>query len=221
MKSVTAATLINVLQLGHFQIPAATYVLEKVTGKEGGITMLQRMGIGLILGIFCMIVSGLVEEYRKHIAATKPGLGIAPKGGTISSMSAMWLVPQLVLTGLAEGFNYIAQVEFFYKQFPEGMRSVAQACFFAGNALASYLSGFLVSLVHHITKGSKRGDWLPDDLNEGKLDYFYFMLAGLGVLNLGYFLVCARWYTYKGDGEGLGEVEITGKEDTKNVHLAV
>ncbi|CAL1392073.1 unnamed protein product [Linum trigynum] len=222
---------------GTFRVPAATYIiftmlaltlwipvydriivpyLEKITGKEGGITMLQRMGIGLILGIFCMIVSGLVEEYRKHIAATKPGLGIAPKGGTISSMSAMWLVPQLVLTGLAEGFNYIAQVEFFYKQFPEGMRSVAQACFFAGNALASYLSGFLVSLVHHITKGSRRGDWLPDDLNEGKLDYFYFMLAGLGVLNLGYFLVCARWYNYKGDA---GEVEMNGKEGQTNVHL--
>ncbi|CAN0857644.1 Protein NRT1/ PTR FAMILY 2.9 [Linum grandiflorum] len=224
---------------GGFRVPAATYIiftmlaltfwipiydriivpyLEKITGKEGGITLLQRMGVGLVLGILCMVTSGLVEEYRKHIAETKPGIGIAPKGGDISVMSSMWLVPQLVLTGLAEAFNYIAQVEFYYKQFPESMRSIAQAFFFAGNALSSYLSGFLVSVVHQMTSGGDHsGDWLPDDLNKGKLDYFYFMLAGLGILNLGYFFMCARWYVYKGDLKSTGD----DAQTDKNMHIAV
>ncbi|CAN1153125.1 Protein NRT1/ PTR FAMILY 2.11 [Linum perenne] len=230
---------------GGFRVPAATYIIftmialtfwipiydriivpyiEKITGKEGGITLLQRMGVGLVLGIMCMVTSGLVEEYRKHIVETKPGIGIAPKGGDISAMSSMWLVPQLVLTGLAEGFNYIAQVEFYYKQFPESMRSIAQASFFAGSALSSYLSGFLVSLVHHITSGGdKSGDWLPDDLNKGKLDYFYYMLAGLGILNFGYFLMCAQWYVYKEDLKSTVDelIEVPGKEPKKNMHIVV
>lgn len=201
-----------------FKVPAATYIiftmltltiwiplydriivpfLQRLTGKDGGITLLQRMGIGMILAILCTVVSGLVEENRRHIALTRPPLGQTNKGGSISSMSGMWLIPQLALSGLSEGFNYIAQIEFYYKQFPENMRSIAGSAFFAGGALANYLSGVLVSIVHQITSGSKTGDWLDDDLNKGKLDYFYYVIAGLGILNFGYFLLCAKWYRYK------------------------
>ncbi|CAK7323069.1 unnamed protein product [Dovyalis caffra] len=219
-----------------FQVPAATYViftmitltiwiplydriivpfLQRLTGKEGGITLLQRMGIGMILAILCTLVSGLVEGERRHIALTRPALGHTNKGGSISSMSGMWLIPQLALSGLSEGFNYIAQIEFYYKQFPENMRSIAGSSFFAGIALSSYLSGFLVSLVHHITSGSKTGDWLDDDLNKGKLDYFYYMIAGLAILNLGYFLLCAKWYRYK-DADN-GTVEMATKVSEKHI----
>jgi peptide/histidine transporter 3/4 len=201
-----------------FKVPAATYIiftmltltiwiplydriivpfLQRLTGKDGGITLVQRMGIGMILAILCTVVSGLVEENRRHIALTRPPLGQTNKGGSISSMSGMWLIPQLALSGLSEGFNYIAQIEFYYKQFPENMRSIAGSAFFAGGALANYLSGVLVSIVHQITSGSKTGDWLDDDLNKGKLDYFYYVIAGLGILNFGYFLLCAKWYRYK------------------------
>ncbi|XP_050223985.1 protein NRT1/ PTR FAMILY 2.10-like [Mercurialis annua] len=202
----------------NFKMPAATYViftmltltiwipiydrilvpyLQKLTGKDGGFTLLQRMGIGMVLSILCMLVSGLVEEHRKNLAITRETLGIAPKGGSISSMSGMWLVPQLALAGLAEGFSYVAQIEFYHKQFPENMRSIAQSFFFVSHALSSYLSGFLVSIVHQITVGTESGDWLAEDLNKGKLDYFYYMIGGFGILNFVYFLVAAKWYRYR------------------------
>ncbi|KAF9663638.1 hypothetical protein SADUNF_Sadunf17G0072200 [Salix dunnii] len=210
-----------------FEVPAATYIiftmitltiwiplydrilvpfLRRHTGKEGGLSLLQRMGIGMILAILCTLVSGLVEGNRRHIALNRPTLGITSKGGSISSMSGMWLIPQLALAGLSEGFNYIAQIEFYYKQFPENMRSFAGSSFFAGAALSSYLSGFLVTLVHRITSGSKTGDWLDDDLNKGKLDYFYYMIVGLVILNFGYFLLCAKWYRYKIGADSTAEM---------------
>lgn len=214
-----------------FKVPAATYIiftmltltiwiplydriivpfLQKLTGKDGGITLLQRMGIGMILAILCTVVSGLVEENRRHIALTRPPLGLTNKGGSISSMSGMWLIPQLALSGLSEGFNYIAQIEFYYKQFPENMRSIAGSAFFAGGALSNYLSGVLISVVHQITSGSKTGDWLDDDLNKGKLDYFYYVIAGLGILNFGYFLLCAKWYRYKDADDSTEEMATKG-----------
>ncbi|KAJ6860655.1 hypothetical protein NC651_036899 [Populus alba x Populus x berolinensis] len=219
-----------------FEVPAATYVifimitltiwiplydriivpfLQRLTGKEGGLTLLQRMGIGMVLAMLCTIVSGVVEGNRRHIALTRPTLGITRKGGAISSMSAMWLIPQLSLAGLSEGFNYIAQIEFFYKQFPENMRSIAGSSFFAGIAISNYLSGFLVSMVHRITSGSKSGDWLDDDLNKGKLDCFYYVIVGLGILNFGYFLLCAKWYRYK-DGDN-STVEMATKGPQKHI----
>lgn len=209
-----------------FQIPAASYVvflmlsltlfiplydraivpfLRRVTGKEGGITLLQRIGIGLFISIVSMIVSGLVEERRRHIALSRPTLGIAPRRGEISSMSALWLIPQLVLAGLAEAFASIGQVEFYYKQFPENMRSIAGSLYYCGMAGSSYLSSLLISIVHQATSGDDGGNWLSEDLNQGRLDYFYYIIAGLGVINLCYFLVCARWYKYKNPEDSVAD----------------
>lgn len=202
-----------------FQIPPASYIvfsmltltlwipvydriivptLRKLTKKEDGITILQKIGIGMGVAIATMVVSAIVETHRRDLALTRPTLGSVPRKGAISSMSGLWLVPQLALAGLSEGFAIIGQVEFFYKQFPENMRSIAGSFLFCGMALASYLSSFLVSMVHGITEGDARGNWLAEDLNKGRLDYFYYLIAALEFLNLVYFLLCAKWYKYKG-----------------------
>ncbi|KAL6997247.1 hypothetical protein U1Q18_007371 [Sarracenia purpurea var. burkii] len=217
----------------NFQIPAATYatfnmltmtffipiydrilvpMIRRLTGKEGGITILQRMGIGIGLSVLISLIAALVENRRRTLALTKPTLGIEQKQGAISSMSALWLVPQLSLAGLAETFMAIGQVEFYYKQFPENMRSIAGSFLFCGMAASSYLSGFLVSIVHRTTKGAGTGDWLPEDLNKGRLEYFYYLVAGLGTLNLVYFLACSVWYRYKGTGGGDVTVEMETKK---------
>ncbi|GAB4860702.1 hypothetical protein Ancab_035864 [Ancistrocladus abbreviatus] len=198
----------------NFQIPAASFtvfimvgltiwipiydrivvpLLQKVTRKEGGITILQRMGIGIFLSVATSILSAIVEERRRAIAIAKPTLGIVPRKGPISSMSALWLLPQLTLAGLAEAFMAIGEVELYYKQFPENMRSIGGSLFYCGMAIASYLSSFLVSIVHRTTEKGGRRNWLSEDLNEGRLDYFYYVVAALGTLNLVYFLVCAKW----------------------------
>ncbi|RVW23928.1 Protein NRT1/ PTR family 2.11 [Vitis vinifera] len=223
--------------LGSFEVPAASYsifsmlsltiwipiydrivipFLHKLTGKEDGITLLQRMGTGIVLSVATMLVSAVIEEQRRTFARTRPTIGTAPKGGAISSMSASWLIPQLILAGLSEAFNSIGQIEFYYKQFPENMRSIAGSFFFCGIAGSNYLSGFLVSVVHQITlNGARGGDWLPEDLNKGKLDCFYYMIAALGAVNFAYFLVCSKWYRYKG-GDRV-EVAMETKGSRKHV----
>ncbi|KAM7479975.1 hypothetical protein LguiA_028188 [Lonicera macranthoides] len=201
-----------------FKIPAATYTvfqmlsltiwipiydrlivpfLRRLTKKEAGITILQKIGIGMFLAIVTMLISALVETRRRHAALTRPTLGMEPRKGEISSMSGSWLVPQLAVAGLSEAFTVIGLVEFFYKQFPENMRSFGGSFLFCAFAMSSYLSSFLISVVHSVTRNDKGGNWLAEDLNKAKLDNFYYIVAGLQVLNLGYFLVCAKWYKYK------------------------
>ena len=213
-----------------FKIPAASYSIfsmlsltiwipiydrivvpsiRRLTGKEGGITLLQRIGFGMVLAIITMLISAIIEDKRRTLALTNP-MGIEPRRGSISSLSGFWLVPQLTLIGFSEAFTVIGQVEFFYKQFPENMRSIGGSFLFIGFAGSSFLSGFLISTVHHITSGSKMGDWLPEDLNKGRLDYFYYLVAAMGVVNLGYFLVCATWYKYK--EKSTTDVEVAMKD---------
>ncbi|KAF8094945.1 hypothetical protein N665_0348s0028 [Sinapis alba] len=219
---------------GGFKIPAATYVvflmsgmtvfiiiydrvlvpsLKRVTGLDTGITLLQRIGAGIFFAVLSLFVSGFIEERRRTFALTKPTLGSEPRTGEISSMSAMWLIPQLVLAGIAEAFAAIGQMEFYYKQFPENMKSFAGSIYYVGAGVSSYLASFLISTVHRTTEHSQpTGNWLAEDLNKARLDYFYFMLTGLMFVNFLYFLLVARWYRYKGTHD---EVVETVEEETK------
>ncbi|XP_057785224.1 protein NRT1/ PTR FAMILY 2.11-like [Salvia miltiorrhiza] len=197
-----------------FEIPAASYVIfamltitlwvplyDRLLKNRARITVLQRIGIGLFITIIESLVGALVERRRREAALS----GASP-------MSAMWLVPQLALGGLAEAFNAIGQLEFYYKQFPENMRSIAGAFFFLGSAASNYAYSFLISTVHRMTAGDATGNWLPEDLNEGRLDYFYYLVAVLCALNFCYFLVCATWYRYKGAADGGAAAEMETKK---------
>ncbi|CAK8536839.1 unnamed protein product [Lathyrus sativus] len=180
--------------------------LRKITKHEGGITLLQRIGIGMVFSIIAMIVAGYVEKVRRDVANSNPN----PQG--IAPMSVMWLFPQLILMGFCEAFNIIGLIEFFNRQFPDHMRSIANALFSCSFALANYVSSILVITVHNVTGTHSHPDWLTNDINVGRLDYFYYLLAGVGVLNLAYFVYVSQRYQYK------GSVDIQEKQ-TQDVEL--
>jgi len=175
--------------------------LRKITKHEEGITLLQRMGIGLILAILSMIIAGLVEQRRRNFANLHH-----------EKLSIAWLIPQLVMLGLTEAFNFIGQIEFYNKQFPEKLSSVATSFFFCSIAGASYLSTAVVNVVHGVTGGRGKPDWLTNDINQGRLDYFYYLLAIMGLLNLVYFLVCAKKYQYKGAADEVHQKDFADVE---------
>ncbi|KAL5544351.1 hypothetical protein UlMin_008135 [Ulmus minor] len=219
----------------NWKIPAATYTiftmfaisillpiydriavpaLRRFTRKEAGITVLQKMGTGMVLAVVTMVISALVEEKRRALALNNP-IEIAPRRGAVSSLSAFWLVPQLTIIGFSEAFTITALIELYYQQFPENMRSISSSFVHIGFGLSSYLNGSLVSIIHHITSGPGRRDWLPEDLNKGRLDYFYYLVAALEVINFGYFLVCAKWFKYKGKATSAIEDEVKHGQSEK------
>lgn len=71
----------------------------------------------------------------------------------------------------------IGQLEFFYDQAPDVMRSCSMALQLLSVAIGSYLSGAVVLGVSYITD-ALGCDWLPQDLNYGRLDLFFLLLAG-------------------------------------------
>ncbi|KAA8533026.1 hypothetical protein F0562_032857 [Nyssa sinensis] len=189
--SLAVISMITIGLWVPFYDRVAVPALRRSTKLEGGITLLQRIGIGIVFSILSMVVAGLIERMRRDSALSNPSSdGVAP-------ISVMWLAPQLILMGFAEAFNIIGQIEFYNREFPENMTSVANSLFSCTAAGASYLSSLLVTIVHGVTGGHGRPDWLTKDINAGKVDNFYFVIAALGVLNLMYFLVCARRYNYK------------------------
>ncbi|KAJ0643636.1 putative proton-dependent oligopeptide transporter family, MFS transporter superfamily [Helianthus annuus] len=226
------------LKPSSFEVPAASYTvfqmlaltiwipiydqiivpcLRRITNKRQGISLLQRIGVGMGIAIFTMLVAAIVETKRRDLAHSQPTIGFEKGKGAISSMSGYWLIFQLMVAGLSEGFAVIGFVEFFYKQFPENMKSFAGSFLFCGMAMSSYLSSFLISVVHRTTRDGVSRNWLAQDLNEAKLDYFYYLCTGLEVLNFIYYLIVAKWYKYKGTGDELADVPLEDMTTHKHV----
>ncbi|PIN01636.1 hypothetical protein CDL12_25851 [Handroanthus impetiginosus] len=170
-------------------------VARKITGVERGISFLTRMGIGFAISLLATFAAGFIEIRRKHAAAVH---GLIDDPHSIIPISVLWLMPQYSLHGIAEAFMSIGHLEFFYDQAPESMRSTATALFWLSISAGSYTSTALVTLVHKFSRRDDGSNWLPDDnLNKGKLEYFYWLITLLQLVNLIYYLLCAKFYTLK------------------------
>ncbi|KAH6763017.1 Major facilitator superfamily protein [Perilla frutescens var. hirtella] len=187
--SMTVFTQISMLSTIVFYDRAFVPIARKITGIERGVSFLTRMGIGFLISLLATFAAGFIEIRRKHAAA---GAGLIDEPHAVVPISVLWLMPQYCLHGIAEAFMSIGHLEFFYDQAPESMRSTATALFWLSISAGSYTSTLLVTLVHNLS------NWLPDhNLNRGKLEYFYWLITLLQLLNFIYYLICARLYTFK------------------------
>uniref|UniRef100_A0A0A9E9F4 Peptide transporter n=1 Tax=Arundo donax TaxID=35708 RepID=A0A0A9E9F4_ARUDO len=166
---------------------------KKVIGREKGFSELQRMGIGLFLSILGMVSAALVELKRLEIVRSE---GLIHQKTNVP-MSILWQIPQYVLVGAAEVFTYIGQLEFFYNQGPDAMRSLCSAFALATISLGSYVSSIILTLFSYSTTLGGDPRWIPDNLNEGHLDRFFWLIAGISFVNLMVFISCASRYRYK------------------------
>ncbi|KAL0307038.1 UNVERIFIED_CONTAM: protein NRT1/ PTR FAMILY 6.4 [Sesamum radiatum] len=200
--TIEQATFMN-RKVGSFEIPAGSFsfflfitillftslnerllvpVARKITHTVQGITSLQRVGIGLAFSIIGMVAAALVEKRRREHFVREN-----------DRIAAFWLVPQFFLVGAGEAFAYVGQLEFFIREAPERMKSMSTGLFLCTLSMGYFVSSLLVSLVDKATNGR----WLMSNLNKGKLENFYWMLAVLGVLNFFVFLGFARRHQYK------------------------
>ncbi|KAK1552294.1 hypothetical protein Q3G72_014046 [Acer saccharum] len=182
---------------------------RRFTKNPSGITCLQRMGIGFTINIFATLVSSFVEIKRKDVAAHHNLLD-DPKA--IVPISVFWLVPQFCIHGVAEVFMSVGHLEFLYDQSPESMRSSAAALYWVAISIGNYIGTLMVTLVHKYT--GKEHNWLPDrNLNRGRLEYYYWLVSGIQVINLIYYVLCAWFYTYKPLEEAISKEEEEEEED--------
>ncbi|KAA0039990.1 hypothetical protein IC582_027469 [Cucumis melo] len=147
---------------------------------------LQRIGIGLAIAIVALVIAGFVEQKRlKHAGVS---------GKEISSLSIFWQTPQYVLVGVAEAFVFVAQMDFFTSQIPEGLKSLGMGLSMSSTAMGSYVASLILTTVMAITKTNGHPGWVPPNLNDGHLDRFFFLSAALTAFNLALYIVCAKQY---------------------------
>ncbi|OIW07532.1 hypothetical protein TanjilG_14478 [Lupinus angustifolius] len=155
---VSASLIIIATVYHHFKIPPASLSLfdtvsviilapvcnliivpcaRSFTGHEQGFSQLQRMGISFIILSITMIVSGILENIRLEIVRKNNYYDLKA-----IPMSILWQIPQFILVGCAQVFASIGQMEFFYGQAPDAMRSLGAAL-----SLTTYAFGGLVGFM--------------------------------------------------------------------------
>ncbi|KAL2332359.1 hypothetical protein Fmac_019940 [Flemingia macrophylla] len=178
---VTAAVYDRVI------IPLAS----KVKGKPVTISAKKRIGIGLVFSCLDFVASAIVESIRRRKAISE---GYLDNPNEVLDMSAMWLLPHNILCGIAEAFNTIGQSEFYYSEFPSSMSSIAASLFGVGSAVGNLVASLIVSVVDDVTSRGGKESWVSDNINKGRYDKYYWLLAIMSVVNALYYLVCSWAY---------------------------
>ncbi|KAG7996659.1 hypothetical protein I3843_01G172600 [Carya illinoinensis] len=188
---VTISMLVSVVLYDRYFVK----IMQRWTKIPRGITLLQRMVIGLVFHIIIMIIASLTERYRLRVAKEH---GLVENGGQVP-LTIFVLIPQFVLMGTADAFLEVAKIEFFYDQAPESMKSLGTSFSMTTLGVGNFLSSFLLSTVSDITKAHGHHGWILDNLNASHLDYYYAFFVILNILNLIFFLIVIKFYVYKAE----------------------
>ncbi|KAL4386861.1 hypothetical protein GQ457_09G006610 [Hibiscus cannabinus] len=77
-------------------------------------------------------------------------------------MSEMWLLPQYIVMGIAEALSALGHFD------------------------------VLFNIVNQTTSRDGKPSWVADNVNEAHFDYYYWLLGGLSLLNVFYYIICYR-----------------------------
>ncbi|KAG6431974.1 hypothetical protein SASPL_103546 [Salvia splendens] len=199
-----------------FEIPAASFMIcislsivlfvsiydrvfvpiaRSITKKSSGITVFQRIGVGLVLSLLSIVIAAVVEARRLRTAREH---GLLDQPDAVIPMSVWWLAPQYMLSGISDVFGMVGLQEFFYDQVPSELKSTGLALYLSILGVGSLASSLLVSVIQKATSGGGGGGWFSDNLNRAHLDYFYWLLAGISALSLVGYVYSAKYYVYTG-----------------------
>ncbi|MCL7027571.1 hypothetical protein MKW94_009970 [Papaver nudicaule] len=165
-------------------------MMRRWTKNPRGVTLLQRMGLGLFLHIIVMVAASITE-------------------------SIFILLPQFILMGVADAVFEVVRIEFFYDQAPESMKSLGTSYYMTSLGVGSFLSSFLLKTVANITQRHHKKGWILNNLNDSHLDYYYWFFTILNALNFIIFLILAKFYVYKAEVSDSMEVLIKDLENDK------
>jgi len=189
---VTISMLVAVVLYDRVFMPFA----RRITGNPRGISLLQRMSVGLVIHIIIMGIASVTERHRLAVAHEH---GLYDSKNTTIPLTIFVLLPQFVLMGVADAFLEVAKIEFFYDQAPEGMKSLGTSYAMTSLGVGNFLSSALLSTVSHITERHGRTGWILNNLNASRLDKYYAFFAILNCANLVAFFFVCRFYVYNAE----------------------
>ncbi|XP_054781939.1 protein NRT1/ PTR FAMILY 7.3-like [Prosopis cineraria] len=94
------------------------------------------------------------------------------------------------------GIHVCWSIRILNGQAPDRLKSFGSALYMTSMSLGNYASSLIVAIVMKISHRDGKPGWIPRNLNKGRLDKFYFLLATLTVADLTIYIACAKGYRH-------------------------
>ncbi|XP_052261107.1 solute carrier family 15 member 4-like isoform X2 [Dreissena polymorpha] len=177
-------------------------------GKGWTFTMITKILVGFVFAFFAVIAAGLLEWRRLNVywdnGTDSCCYDVVPQQfsrGVVyyaANLSIFWQVPQYVLIGFSELFTSIAGLEFASMVAPRSMKSSVMGLFyffsgigsFLGSAVLAMFQGVWFSSADHGNINSRHGCYGLE--GSSNLDYYFFLLAGIQLCGILFFLFIVK-----------------------------
>ncbi|XP_027150903.1 protein NRT1/ PTR FAMILY 5.5-like [Coffea eugenioides] len=144
------------------------------------------IALATIFSASCCIVASIIETRRIHVIRSH---GLVDKPDEDIPMTVFWLVPQFVLLGGLDAFYENSVAPFLNDQSPPSMKKYLVYLNPGLSGLGAIGSVLSVYVVGEISKKGGKKSWFQHDLNQSRLDHYYWVLAGLsGAILIWFFL---------------------------------
>ena len=194
---ISSLSLISTITIIIF-VPLTEKCLYKLMNKRGGcckVTPLKKMAMAFTVAIIAMLISGITEIVRKNYVYRFPlDVMESPCGSglPVSNMSILWQSPQFFLLGMSRVLINTGAQDFFYTESPKSMKSTLFSLNYAVDGIGAMCGSLSIAIVN-----MGENPWITNDLNDGHLEYYFFVIGGIMCVLFGFFLVFANKYTYK------------------------
>ncbi|MFQ6631668.1 hypothetical protein Gotur_008799 [Gossypium turneri] len=145
------------------------YLIRKLWSSEEAMqrgARYWRIGVGMAFGFGSLLSAWLVERRRSNLIKKNPN------NDEVIRTSILWLAPQFVLLGIANGLLVKGLTDFFYDRVPKSKKYFVVLFDQSLTVIGDFLSGLAVLLAP---------DWFGDTIDECQLDKYLLMLAILNV----------------------------------------
>ncbi|XP_019097841.1 PREDICTED: protein NRT1/ PTR FAMILY 5.9-like [Camelina sativa] len=173
-------------------------VTKRIKKNGRGISVMERMGVGMFLSIIAIVIAALVE--RKRLDISQKMKTLPDYDPETIPLSIFCLLPQYILLGISDIFTVVGMQEFFYSEVPVRMRTMGFALYTSVFGVGSFVSAALITIVEAYSSSTgERQNWFADDMSKARLDKYYWLLALASTVCFMVYIVLCKYFKSSSD----------------------
>jgi len=152
-----------------------------------------KYGLGMFFGIVSVVLAARFELLRRVAQILPIGSNCAPSGIQMSAMSAAWMILPFFFMGVGEIYTQPVLMHFAYTRSPPSMQTLVVA--------VNFLIGAVSNSIFTVQIAALSG-FVPNDLNQGRLEIGYVSNILIGLFFYAAYVYCAGRFPEKNPADG-------------------